>query len=187
MIKLMLLTISIIIITVSSASGKEAYKPATAIVPIFPLSQPQMANTSPPVTKLERLNTSKFVGKLTGKVTVHYLKKMVAAHATITISSDQNDLTKSDYDFYVIPTEVSFLESEWELDGLKVKRSVTISGNTIYITDIINYKNNGGNSQIRTLVFNSDLSALTFLKTEFDDAKSNPATGQIIGRFTRTK
>ncbi len=79
-----------------------------------------------------------------------------------------------------------YLESTWMLDQDKVRRSVTISGTTVYVTDIIEYKR-GGNSQIRTLVFSPDYSALTFLKTEFDDSPSNPATGQIIGRFTRIK
>ncbi len=187
MIKTMILILSIMIISVSSASGKEAYPPSTGIMPIFPLSQPQIANTTPTETKVENYKASRFVGKFTGKVIVHYQNKMVETAASITISLDQKDLAKSDYDFYIVPADDTFLEHEWDLDGLKVKRSVTISGKTIYITDIINYVEDGGNSQIRSLVFNSDFSGVTFLKTEFDDAKTNPATGQIIGRFTRIK
>ncbi|OEU70773.1 MAG: hypothetical protein BA863_14600 [Desulfovibrio sp. S3730MH75] len=184
--KLMFSILSIIIISVAPASSKEAYTPSTGMMPIFPLSQPQMANTPPVKTKVGKIGTSRFVGNFTGKVTVHYQKKMIETAASITFSSEQKDLAKSDYDFYVIPTEETFFESEWILDGIKVKRSITISNNTIYITDIIDYEGDGGNSQIRTLVFNSDCSALTFLKTEFDDAKANPATGQIIGRFNRS-
>ena len=78
-----------------------------------------------------------------------------------------------------------YLENRWKLDQYDVFRSITISANTVYVTDLIKYENGGGNSQIRTLVFTKDYSALTFLKTEFDDSLTSQATGQIVGRFIR--
>ncbi|WP_320174456.1 hypothetical protein [Maridesulfovibrio sp.] len=128
-------------------------------------------------------NNARFTGTFKGKVTVHYKGKLVAAEAKLHIETGETERI-SHYDSYIIPKTGDYLESTWMLDKNEVRRSVTISGNTVYITDIIEY-GRGGNSQIRTLVFSPDYSALTFLKTEFDDSPSNPATGQIIGRFIR--
>ncbi len=128
---------------------------------------------------------SRFAGTYKGKVTVHYKKKLVTAEATLHIVTE-NQERKNHYDSYIIPETGDYLESTWKLEGEDVRRSVTISGDTVYVTDIIEYSR-GGNSQIRTLVFSPDYSALTFLKTEFDDSQSSPATGQIIGRFIRVK
>ncbi|MFW5499829.1 MULTISPECIES: hypothetical protein [unclassified Maridesulfovibrio] len=128
-------------------------------------------------------NETRFAGTFKGKVTVHYKGKLVTTEAKLHIATDKSE-RKNHYDSYILPMIGDYLESTWMLDQDEVRRSVTISGTTVYVTDIIEYKR-GGNSQIRTLVFSPDYSALTFLKTEFDDSLSNPATGQIIGRFTR--
>ena len=138
-------------------------------------------------TKTEQIKSdnSRFYGKFKGNVTVHYKGKLVRTEATLRISStDEND--NSHFNSYLIPKDKDYFENIWELERNEVHRSVTISGNTIYVTDIIAYQT-GGNSQIRTLVFNTDCSALTFLKTEFGDEHFDPATGHIIGRFVRVK
>ncbi|WP_415713695.1 hypothetical protein [Maridesulfovibrio sp.] len=133
---------------------------------------------------IQEEDNSRFIGTYKGNVTVHYKGKMVRAEASLRIlTGDKGE--KSHYDSYIIPKNGNYLETTWLLDKNDVRRSVTISGNTIYVTDIIEYEH-GGNSQIRTLVFSPDCSALTFLKTEFDDDSRNPATGQIIGRFIKT-
>ncbi|WP_421903174.1 hypothetical protein [Maridesulfovibrio sp.] len=108
---------------------------------------------------------------------------MVNTEATLHISTGENKLP-SHYNSYILPKDEDYLVTTWKFENKEVRRSVTISGNTIYITDLIEY-GRGGNSQIRTLVFSPDCSALTFLKTEFDDDSRDPATGQIIGRFMR--
>lgn len=151
---------------------------------------PQQETTHKTIAKKEKTpepqekTNSRFAGIFKGKVTVHYKGKMVRSDATLTIASG-TDENKSHYDFYVLPSKGNYLESKWEIDKSEVHRSATISKHTVYITDIIEYPDGGGNSQIRTLVFSEDHSALTFLKTEFDDASRNSATGQIIGRFIR--
>ena len=128
-------------------------------------------------------DNSRFAGTFKGRVTVHYKGKIVSADATLHIGADESE-RKSHYDSYILPKSGEYLESTWKLDKYEVRRSITISATTVYVTDIIEY-GKGGNSQIRTLVFSPDYSALTFLKTEFDDSPSSPATGQIIGRFMR--
>lgn len=133
----------------------------------------------------EATDNSRFAGTYKGMVTVHYKNNMVQTEATLRIFTGR-DGQNSHYDSYIIPESGDYLESSWQLDKNEVLRSVTVSGNTIYVTDIIEY-GRGGNSQIRTLVFSPDCSALTFLKTEFDDSSRNPATGQSIGRFLRVK
>ncbi|CCO23784.1 hypothetical protein [Maridesulfovibrio hydrothermalis] len=129
-------------------------------------------------------DNSRFAGKFSGLVTIHYKNKMVRTKATLTISTNGTQ-GNSHYDYYLIPDAGDYLEHSWKLDEYDVQRTVTVSGSTLYITDIIDYGGNGGNSQIRTLVFSGDYSALTFLKTEFDDELRDTATGQIIGRFIR--
>ncbi|NDV22889.1 hypothetical protein [Desulfovibrio sp. JC022] len=135
--------------------------------------------------EIKEEDNSRFAGTFKGKVTVHYKGKIVTAEATLHIAAGNPD-RKSHYDSYILPQRSDYLESTWKLDKEDVRRTVTISGKTVYVTDIIEYSK-GGNSQIRTLVFSPDYSALTFLKTEFDDSSVNPATGQIIGRFLRVK
>ncbi|HAS89366.1 MAG TPA: hypothetical protein DCS48_08680 [Desulfovibrio sp.] len=128
-------------------------------------------------------DSSRFAGVFRGKVTVHYKGQMVNTEATLHIFPGGNE-KDSHFNSYILPVDKDYLETTWKSENKNVRRSVTISGNTIYITDLIAYKH-GGNSQIRTLVFSPDYSALTFLKTEFDDDNRDPATGQIIGRFVR--
>ncbi|WP_320006173.1 hypothetical protein [Maridesulfovibrio sp.] len=131
------------------------------------------------------LDNSRFCGTFKGYVTVHYKGKLVRTPATMSISfTDGNE--SSHFNSYLIPKDKDYFENTWEFEQYEVNRSVTITGNTLYVTDTIAYRT-GGNSQIRTLVFNRDCSALTFLKTEFDDEHFNPATGHIIGRFVRVK
>ncbi|WP_319764597.1 hypothetical protein [Maridesulfovibrio sp.] len=142
---------------------------------------PQKTNTQ----ETARMNNSRFAGTFKGRVTVHYKNNMVTAEATLHIATGEKT-DGSHYDNYIIPANKDYVQYKWKLDKNEVNRSVTVSGNTLYITDIIDY-GKGGNSQIRTLVFSQDCSALTFLKTEFDDARKAPATGQIIGRFLRVK
>ncbi|MBI9112548.1 hypothetical protein [Maridesulfovibrio ferrireducens] len=185
--KTLLLIVAILALTVSTASGKESSSLNDLKRPEFNLRLPETTQKTTPGKKVIALNNSRFCGVFAGEVTVHYTNKMVTTTASLTINSDMQNINKSHYDYYVIPSDETFMEYEWNLDKMKVRRSVTVSGNTFYITDIIDYEKSGGNSQIRTLVFSPDLSALTFLKTEFDDSKSMSATGQIIGRFNRTK
>lgn len=137
-------------------------------------------------TQTEEQKNSRFAGKFKGSVTVHYKGRMIKTEAELTIAVNAT-AENSHYDFYILPPKGEYLENSWMLDRKEVRRSVTIADRTIYITDIIAYENKGGNSQIRTLVFSPDYSALTFLKTEFDDSVRETATGQIIGRFTRVK
>ncbi len=132
------------------------------------------------------LTNKNFSGTYKGEVTVHYKGELVTTQAELTISTSEKDLQRSDFNFYVIPEKGQYAKNSWESEGRKYERSVTISESTIYVTDITAYSR-GGNSQIRTLVFNRDRSALTFLKTEFDDSLSERATGHIIGRFERIK
>ncbi|WP_027721137.1 hypothetical protein [Maridesulfovibrio zosterae] len=134
--------------------------------------------------QMDKINNSRFAGKFKGKVTVHYKDTMITTEATIVISVDTED-RNSHYDHYLLPSNEQYLENIWKLDQYNVFRSITISDNTVYVTDLIKYENGGGNSQIRTLVFTNDYSALTFLKTEFDDSATSQATGQIVGRFIR--
>lgn len=129
-------------------------------------------------------DNNRFSGKFNGIVTVHYKDRMVRTQASLTVTTE-TDTARSHYDYYILPEKGEYLESKWPLNGSEVQRTVTISENTIYVTDIISYESGGGNSQIRTLVFSEDFSAMTFLKTEFDDAVRDTATGQIIGRFNR--
>ncbi len=152
----------------------------------FPPRTTEVKKEQPNATQEIRVeDNSRFAGTFKGKVTVHYKGKMVIAEATLHVAAGNLD-RKSHYDSYIIPQSGDYLESTWKLDKEEVRRAVTISGKTVYVTDIIEYSK-GGNSQIRTLVFSPDYSALTFLKTEFDDSSVNPATGQIIGRFLRVK
>ncbi|NDV27893.1 hypothetical protein [Desulfovibrio sp. JC010] len=158
--------------------------------PRYGLFQEKPATEQPPNRTAEQPKTiaednSRFSGAFKGKVTVHYRGKLVHAEASLNIFIG-DDGQNSHYDTYIIPKTGNYLESTWILDKTEVRRSITIAANTIYVTDIIEY-GRGGNSQIRTLVFSPDCSALTFLKTEFDDDSPNPATGQIIGRFLRVK
>ncbi|WP_320172342.1 hypothetical protein [Maridesulfovibrio sp.] len=132
----------------------------------------------------EEVGNSRFGGVFKGTVTVHYKGRMVRTPATLTVSAGGNN-SLSHYDYYILPEKGEYLETVWKLEGSDVRRSVTVSGNTVYVTDLIEYESGGGNSQIRTLVFSEDCSSLTFLKTEFDDAARDTATGQIIGRFIR--
>ncbi len=159
--------------------------------PRYGVTPQQMEPDKPAVTKDDNSQSkaetnSRFAGTFKGEVTVHYIDKMIRTAAALTIATGAEE-NKNHYDFYIIPAKGNFLSSKWEIDKSKVLRTTTISGDTIYITDIIEYQNGGGNSQIRTLVFSEDHSALTFLKTEFDDASRNSATGQIIGRFVRSE
>lgn len=162
---------------------KDLKRPRYGIV-VSPPKEPEVQQKDPGQVTAKPDN-SRFKGTFKGKVTVHYEGKMVHAEAILHILLEQDD-AQSHYDRYIIPQEGSYQESTWKLDKSDVHRSVTISGRTIYVTDLIEYSR-GGNSQIRTLIFSPDFSALTFLKTEFDDAATSPATGQIIGRFTRVE
>ncbi|SMF17344.1 hypothetical protein [Desulfovibrio gilichinskyi] len=185
--KIILLTLTIIALSVSTTSGKDSSALNDLKRPEFNFRLSDTAPEQPAANTAKKINNSRFAGVFQGTVTVHYTKKMVTTTAEMTIDTDIKNISKSHYNYYVIPAEDFYKEYAWVLDGMKILRTVTISDNTIYITDIINYEEDGGNSQIRTLVFSPDLSALTFLKTEFDDEKTMPATGHIIGRFKRIK
>lgn len=153
---------------------------------IFPERTKDRRKTPPPTPETAKAtDNSRFAGTFKGRVTVHYKNKMVTTEATLHIEIDKTK-HKNHYDSYILPKNKDYHESTWTLDKNDVRRSVTISGNTVYVTDIIEYAK-GGNSQIRTLSFSPDYSALTFMKTEFDDSPVNPATGQIIGRFIRVR
>lgn len=185
--KIILLIFVITAFSVSAVSAKDS-------TPLNDVKRPEfhfrLSETAPEHSSDQidqKINNSKFSGFFAGTVTVHYKEEMVTTTANLTINTDIKNISKSHYNYYIIPPQESYMEYDWELDGVKIKRTVTISGNTLYITDIINYEKNGGNSQIRTLVFNPDFSALTFLKTEFDDGSTMQATGHIIGRFKRIK
>ncbi len=158
----------------------------SAIQEESPKNQAQQNTTAPKTEKKNQPDNEKFCGRFKGMVTVHYQGQMVRTQAALKIAIEEPE-SKSHYDYYILPANSTYMENTWALEKSTVRRSVTISGNTVYITDIIEYGDHGGNSQIRTLVFSDDHSALTFLKTEFDDAARNSATGQIIGRFTRSK
>lgn len=144
---------------------------------------PQTTNATKAKQSIPIEDNSRFAGVFRGMVTVHYKGQMVNTEATLHIfpGGDEKD---SHFNSYILPLNKDYLETAWKFENKDVRRSVTISGNTIYVTDLIAYKR-GGNSQIRTLVFSPDYSALTFLKTEFDDDNRDPATGHIIGRFVR--
>ena len=185
--KIIFLTLTIIALSVSTTYGKENSSLNDLKRPEFTFRLSETTHEQPLGKTTEKINNSRFAGVFQGTVTVHYAKKMVTTTASLTIDTDMKNIRKSHYNYYVIPAEKSYTEYSWELDGMKILRTVTISGDTIYITDIINYGEDGGNSQIRTLVFSPDLSALTFLKTEFDDERTMPSTGHIIGRFKRIK
>ncbi len=185
--KIILLTLSIIALSVSATYSKDSSSLNDLKRPEFNFRLSETTPKQPLAKKIKKINNSRFAGVFQGTVTVHYTKKMVTTTASLTIDTDIKNISKSHYNYYVIPAEESYAEYSWKLDGMKILRTVTISGDTIYITDIINYEEDGGNSQIRTLVFSPDLSALTFLKTEFDDERTMPSTGHIIGRFKRTK
>ncbi|ACS81159.1 hypothetical protein [Maridesulfovibrio salexigens] len=189
--KILIATISIFWLTISPAIAQELENLKDLKRPRYEAIFPERTNTEEatqqqaPQDKAEVKveNNTRFAGIFKGKVTVHYKGELVTTEAKLHIYTDESE-RKSHYDSYIIPQTGDYLESTWMLDKSEVHRSVTISGSSLYVTDIIEYKR-GGNSQIRTLVFSPDYSALTFLKTEFDDSPSNQATGQIIGRFTR--
>jgi len=187
--KKILLVIFLIFITSNTALAQELDHLKDLKRPRYGITPPLAKDTKPPKTEpvQEEIkpDNSRFKGVFKGKVTVHYEGKMVQAEATLHILMGQDEM-QSHYDRYIIPQNGDYLENTWKLDKIEVQRSVTISGNTIYVTDLIEYSR-GGNSQIRTLIFSPDFSALTFLKTEFDDAAPSPATGQIIGRFMRVE
>lgn len=144
---------------------------------------PQASNATNTKQSIAIEDNSRFAGIFRGRVTVHYKGQMVNTEATLHIFAGDNE-KDSHFNSYILPLNQDYLETTWKFENKDVRRSVTISGNTIYVTDLISYKR-GGNSQIRTLVFSADYSALTFLKTEFDDDSRDPATGQIIGKFVR--
>ena len=189
--KILIATIAIFWLALSSAAAqdiehlKDLKRPRYEA--IFPERTKTEETTQQPAqqgkAEVKEMNNARFTGAFKGKVTVHYKGRLVTTEAKLHIDTDESE-RKSHYDSYIIPKTGDYLESTWMLDKKEVRRSVTISDTTVYVTDIIEYKR-GGNSQIRTLVFSPDYSALTFLKTEFDDSPSTPATGQIIGRFTR--
>ncbi|WP_291328436.1 hypothetical protein [Desulfovibrio sp. UCD-KL4C] len=185
--KIILVTLSIIALSVSTIYGKESSSLNNLKRPEFNFRTSETKSEQAFTRTIKKINNSRFAGVFQGTVTVHYTQKLVTTTARLTIDSNIKNISKSHYNYYVIPAKGSYTEYAWELDGIKILRTVTISGDTIYITDIINYKEGGGNSQVRTLVFSPDLSALTFLKTEFDDERIMPSTGHIIGRFKRIK
>ncbi|WP_432735078.1 hypothetical protein [Maridesulfovibrio sp. FT414] len=149
-----------------------------------PASAPKKKLESP--QQQEQPGNKAFAGLFKGTVTVHYKGRMITTEASLTVAAGGNG-TQSHFDYYILPEKGEFQQLDWKLDGMDVQRSVTISGHTVYVTDLIQYENGGGNSQIRTLVFSEDFSALTFLKTEFDDTVRDSATGHIIGRFLRVR
>lgn len=189
MYKILLAAFSILLLSNSLLAQDEQY--------LLDLKRPRYRTTEQPTVTTDPApdssssshtkkitQNSRLCGEFKGKVTVHYKGRMVSAEAALTVAVNEPE-EKSHYDYYIIPVNGTFAEQSWKLDDSLVQRTVTVSGNTLYVTDIIEYDEGGGNSQIRTLVFSDDYSALTFLKTEFDDAPRNPATGQIIGRFEK--